>query len=383
VNALATSVQAAVEEAIERAVARGEVGLAVTVYHHGELVADAFGGIADENTGREVDRETVFWLGSVTKALCAVGLHMQAERGLVDYATPVAEYWPEFAVHGKDRGTVLDALSHRLGVPLFPIDATPELMCDFDWVAGRIAGMHPLHEPGTKNAYHTYTFGYVIGELVRRVDPKHRRIDVFLREELFEPLGADALWLGIPADVEPRVANLTDRPVVFDGTVPYDRLITFPPSVAPLPAVFGRSDVRRGVQPSAGAIGSSSSVARVFAMLAGGGELDGVRLLSDDRVRLFSAPRPEGWDVMMGANVRISIGGFWLPLPREGHSSPMGNGFQIFGHTGVGGNIAWCDVRNRLAVAITANRLDARSTPKQNPLNDIAGVIRRELGVEG
>jgi CubicO group peptidase (beta-lactamase class C family) len=383
VNAIHTRVQAALEEAVERALARGEVGLGVAVYHEGELVADVYGGIADETTGNEVDRDTVFWLGSITKALSAIGLHIQAERGYVDYAAPVAEYWPEFGVHGKERGTVMDALSHRLGVPLFPIDATPELMCDFDWVVARIAGMHPTHEPGTKNVYHTYTFGYVVGEIVRRTDPKGRPFDVFLREELFEPLGVEALWLGIPPEVESRVANVTDRPAASIGAASYDRLITFPPQVAPVPAVFCRSDVRRSVMPSAGGIGNAPSGARVFAMLAEGGELDGVRLLSEDRVRLFSAPRPEGWDLMMGANARISIGGFWLPLPGDGHSSPMGSGLQIFGHTGAGGNIVWCDVANRLAVAITANRMDGRATPEENPLNDIARTIRRELGIEG
>ena len=152
-------VEGAVRDAVAGALARGEPGLGVAVYLDGELIADVYDGIADEATGRKVDQDSLFWIASVTKSLVAVALHVQAERGFVNYEAPIARYWPEFAANGKDRATVLDALSHRAGVPLFPSDATPELMCNYDWVAKRIAAMHPLYEPGTRNSYHSYTFG--------------------------------------------------------------------------------------------------------------------------------------------------------------------------------------------------------------------------------
>jgi CubicO group peptidase (beta-lactamase class C family) len=121
--------QKAVEGAIRE---QGEVGLQVAVYHRGELVVDAWGGVADETTGRKVDADTLFPVFSVVKAVTATALHIQAERGLIAYDQPVARYWPEFAAQGKEHATIRDALSHRLGIPQMPEGVTPELMCDYD-----------------------------------------------------------------------------------------------------------------------------------------------------------------------------------------------------------------------------------------------------------
>ena len=143
-------VQKAVDTAIDQG---GEVGVQVAAYLDGELAVDVHGGVADDTTGREVDGDTVFPVFSVIKAVTATALHIQAERGLVDYYTPVAHYWPEFGKHGKDKGTLYDALTHRIGVPLMPVAVTPELMCDWDWMVGQMADMHPLFEPGTKSGY--------------------------------------------------------------------------------------------------------------------------------------------------------------------------------------------------------------------------------------
>ena len=116
-------------------------------------------------------------------------------------------------------------------------------------------------------------------------------------------------------------------------------------------------------------------------MLAGGGELDGVRLLSEDRVRMLAAPRPAGWDLVLGRGCRLSTGGYWIPND-DGTSAPMGTGLQVFGHTGAAGNIAWCDVSNQLAVAITANRMGSgRNAPEANPLVELADTIRATLGI--
>ena len=124
-------VQKAVDVAINE---RGEIGLQVAAYLHGKLAVDVWGGLADDITGRVVDGDTIFPVFSVIKAVTAVALHIQAERGYVDYYAPVAQYWPEFGAHGKDRGTVYDVLTHRIGVPLMPVGVTPELMCDWDWM---------------------------------------------------------------------------------------------------------------------------------------------------------------------------------------------------------------------------------------------------------
>ena len=154
---MATNPNSMVQEALDAAISkRGEIGLQVVAYVDGKQVVDVWGGLADITTGRQVDADTLFPVFSVTKAVTAVALHIQAERGLVDYAMPIAHYWPEFGAHGKDKATVYDALTHRLGVPIMPLGVTPELMCDWDWMVQRIADMHPLFEPGTKAAYVVY-----------------------------------------------------------------------------------------------------------------------------------------------------------------------------------------------------------------------------------
>ena len=182
---MATDPKRFVQKAVDLAIAeRGEIGLQVAAYLDGELVVDVWGGLADETTGKSVDTDTVFPVFSVIKAVTAVALHIQAERGLVDYCEPVARYWPEFGAHGKDKGTLYDALTHRIGVPLMPVGVTPELMCDWDWMVGRLADMRPLFEPGTKSGYMAYTFGWVIGEVVRRTDPKGRPFGTFIQEEM-------------------------------------------------------------------------------------------------------------------------------------------------------------------------------------------------------
>src|SRR5713226_931290 len=207
-------VQAAVDAAISE---RGEIGLQVAAYVDGTQVIDVWGGLADITTGRQVDADTLFPVFSVTKAVTAVALHIQAERGLVHYAMPIAHYWPEFGAHGKDKATVYDALTHRLGVPLMPLGVTPELMCDWDWMVQRIADMHPLFEPGTKAAYRSYSCGWVIGEVVRRSGRRSRQFGTFIQEEMCQPRDLASLCVGTPDAVDARVAPLTNMPPIPPG----------------------------------------------------------------------------------------------------------------------------------------------------------------------
>jgi CubicO group peptidase (beta-lactamase class C family) len=383
-----------VKEAVDLAISeRGEIGIQVAAYLDGKLVVDAWGGLADETTGRRVDGHTLFPVFSVTKAVTAVALHMQAERGLADYAMPIASYWPEFGAHGKDKATVYDALTHRLGVPIMPLGVTPELMCDWDWMVQRIADMRPLFEPGTKSAYMSYTWGWVVGEVVRRTDPKRRPFGTFVQEEICQPLGIDNLWLGIPEKVEPLVAKLTNMPPIPPGAPGMAPEIlsplAIPLQVGTTQEVFGRPDVRRACIPGAGGIMNASSAARFFAMLAQGGELDGMRLLSEERVRLFSVPRPPcDYDYVQGIPHNGSIGGFHLVAP-IGHAPPpiamvpAGRNPRTFGHPGAGGSIGWADPDTRLAVAMTHNRMFRASSPQENPLVPIGQAVRKALGISG
>jgi CubicO group peptidase (beta-lactamase class C family) len=194
-----------VQDAIAEAMGRGEIGVQVAAYVNGDLVADVCGGLADETNGRKVDGDTLFPVFSVTKAVTATALHIQAERGLIEYDKPISQYWPEFGAKGKEKATVRDALTHRTGIPLMPAGVNSEQMCNWEWMIDRLGNMDPVFEPGTTSAYHSYTFGWIIAECVRRTDPKHRPFGRFVREEICAPLGIDNLFIGIPD--EPRHAS--------------------------------------------------------------------------------------------------------------------------------------------------------------------------------
>ena len=225
---------AVVQKAIDQVIGAGrEIGLQVAAYKDGELVVDTWGGLADPGPGRKVDGDTLFNVYSVTKAVAATALHLQAERGLIEYDAPIVNYWPEYGAHGKERTTVRDALTHRACVPQMPEEVTPEMMCDWDAMVRAIANLKPLAEPGTKTLYLSMTFGWIIGELVRRTDPKGRSLGQFVRDEIAAPLGIPDLWIGIPDAVEPRVAKQIDAMVpVPPEYLPPLFLASMPPQVA-------------------------------------------------------------------------------------------------------------------------------------------------------
>jgi CubicO group peptidase (beta-lactamase class C family) len=362
------------QQAIETAIReQGEVGLQVAVYHQGELVVDAWGGIADETTGRKVDGDTLFPVFSVVKAVTATALHIQAERGLIEYDQPIARYWPEFAAQGKDRATIRDALSHRLGIPQMPDGVTPELMSDYDWMVDQLAQMKPRFAPGTDNGYMCYTFGWVIAECVRRTDPQHRPFSTFVQEEICAPLGITDLWLGIPDRVESRVArikNSVPRPLPPDLPI----FAAIPPQVATVEEVFGRPDVRRSCNPGANGIMNARSAARLFALLAHGGILDGVRLLSEERVRTFSVPRldTDRPDTILGFPIRVGTAGFWLggDVSAAYPYRLVGSNPRTLCHPGAGGSIGWADPDARLAVAICHNRMTHAPSEAFAPIRD-------------
>lgn len=369
-----------VRAAIAAAIASGaETGLHVVAYHRGQKIIDLCAGLADPATGRAVDADTLFNVYSVTKAVTATALHIQAERGHVDYDAPIAAYWPEFAAHGKDGATVRHALTHRVGVPQMPEGVTPEMMCDWDAMTNAIADLPPLAPPGEKTLYQSMTFGWIVGEIVRRSDPARRDFRQYILDEICAPLGLTDLWLGIPDEAAPRVAIMTDR----NGDDPPPPLATLfsqsmPPQVALVPSVFERPDVRRACIPGVGGIFNAADEARFWSMLAEGGSLDGVRLLSEERVASFSNSRDNGDEpdpVMFGIPIPISAGGYWLGGHRV--TSP-----RAIWHPGAGGSIGWADPDNRLAVAICHNRMFNARTVEDDPILPITHAIMAAIGAK-
>jgi CubicO group peptidase (beta-lactamase class C family) len=346
-----------IHAALVRATELGEQGVQVAAYVDGELVVDAWIGDARPG-GPPVDGDTLFPVFSVTKAITSTALHVQAERGYIDYEQPVATYWPEFAVNGKDRIAVRHVLSHQSGVPQMPVGVTPELLGDWEWMTQSVANFSPMFEPGTSSAYQSLVFGWIVAELVRRTDPAGRDFGTFVREEICEPLHISDLWIGLPDSELSRVAHLSS--ILPRGRVDGETEMSIaakPDAVAPDAHVHNLSVVQQACHPGAGGIMSARDGARVFAMLANGGILDGVRLLSEDRVRSFTTPRPNGHlldQVLLGGNrVAPLIGnaGYWLA------GSVFGAGPGVIHHGGAGGSQGFADLDRRLGAIICHNRM--------------------------
>jgi CubicO group peptidase (beta-lactamase class C family) len=227
------------------------------------------------------------------------------------------------------------------------------------------------------------TFGWILGELLRRTDPRHRSLGRFVAEEIAAPLGIDDLWIGLPAEHEARVAKLTDAmtPVPAEYLPPLF-LASMPEAVALVPPVFERAEVRRAEVAGVGGIFTARSEARFWAMLANGGELDGVRLLSQARVAELNTPRERSDEpdpVMFGIPLPISVGGYWLGGPYPPVAAARSP--RALCHPGQGGSIGWADPDHKLAVAICHNRMFNAASAEEDPILPIAEAVRSALGI--
>ena len=321
-----------------------EVGVQVAAYLSGQLVIDAWAGSADPGSGRAVDGETLFNVSSCGKGVAATCLHMLADRGRIDYDTPVAEYWPEFASRGKAQISVRHVLAHRSGIPHSPPGFGPRLLVDWDQMCSAIADLEPIFQPGTKTAYQAVNFGFMVGELVRRVDG--RSIGQFVRQEIGQPLNADSLFFGVPKSELARVAVIT-------GAVPPRAVSNVPPPTV-VPETFNRDDVRMAAIPSSGGIMTARALAQHYALLAEGGTLRGVRLLSAERIRLATELQTDAVDELYQQAIKRSLG------YRLGDDSGPGAGPSAFGHVG-NGMFGYADPERHFAVAFLRNYAGAAS----------------------
>jgi len=364
-------VQQQVQEAIDGLVESGdERGLQVAVYRRGEPVVDAVAGVADPATGRAVAPDTPIYCYSVGKAATATVAHVLVERGLFGYDTPIVDLWPEFGAHGKEAATVRHALTHTVGVPGIPADTTPEDLCDWDKMCEVIAAAEPWWEPGTRTAYHAYPFGYILGEIVRRAIGKP--ISQVLREEVAGPLGiADELFFGVPESELGRLARLEDAPgsAEFLAAMPDDSPFfnLGPRAVTPTAEFGNRTDVLMADIPAGGKM-SARAVARMYAALLE--EVDGVRLISPERLREISAVAFSGVDQIMGNPVSWALGYSIGGLGAEPQENP-----SVFGMGGVGGSFACADTATGIAFALTKNRL----TPDFGVSEHVAEIVTKAV----
>jgi CubicO group peptidase (beta-lactamase class C family) len=345
-------------------------GAAVAVYQHGELVVDLWGGARNDD-GDPWERDSLAMCFSTTKGLTSTALHLLADRGLVDYKAPVAQYWPEFAQAGKDETRVLDLLTHSAGLHrIRSVIDDAKRMLDWDYMVDALAAAEPAYKPGTNTGYHALTYGWLVGELVRRVSGLP--LDQFVRREIAEPLGANDLYLGCPVSERHRLATLRPMGSVTIGPRPLrvlQRQIgeqfgrAFSAVHAPInPRRMINALVPRGIEdvlwtgdildasvPAANGFFTARSLARLYAMIAGQGELDGVRLLSPDTVEQMGRVRVWRRDLVLVVPMRWRLGYHLVGTTR-------GVVGEAFGHFGFGGSGGWADPTRNLAVAMVCNR---------------------------
>lgn len=352
---LDTPMQRRIQLLLNQVVSEGtERGVQFAAYLDGKLVVDAWSGAVTADGGANVDGDTLFPIFSTTKGIAATVAHLLVERGLISYETPVSKVWPEFGRCGKDGITLRQVLNHSSGVPQMPGGIGFKEMCDWDTICGAIAGLSPLWEPGTKIEYHAMTFGWVVGEVARRVDG--RPFGQIVEEEIKHPLGIEGFYVGIPDAVEPRVAILE-----YPGCEIPDRNATGPEAIpswmGPLYDIMNRHDVRRACIPATTGIANARSIARHYAALLSGG-VDGVSLLPTSRVHLAIEPQAP-------ANPKGAYPdnqGLGYQFINDSALTVLGRRENAFGHAGFGGSVGFADPELRLAAGFTRNLLGERNT---------------------
>jgi CubicO group peptidase (beta-lactamase class C family) len=321
-----------------------ELGLQVAAYLNGKLVIDAWAGVADPGKKKPVDGDTLFMLSSTTKGVTATCVHILAEKHKLDYDMPIVKVWPEFGAHGKGAATLRHALTHQTGVPQTPVGYTPDWLADWDKMCRGIADLTPMFPIGQRTAYHSLNYGYINGEILRRVDG--RSIGQFLQDEICKPLKTNGIFLGVPDADLGRVAVLTDGP---PAPAEYDASMVGEPAGSYVAKAFNRTDVIRAAIPGSGGIMSARGLARHYAMLANWGELDGVRILPESRVRAGIELQTFEWDEVYKVRVRRSLG-----YRRGRDTGPLASP-EAFGHVGGGGSFGYADPTRRLGIGFAKN----------------------------
>jgi CubicO group peptidase (beta-lactamase class C family) len=349
-----SSAQKQVQGAIDRLVETGaERGIQVAAYRDGELVVDAVAGVADPATGRLVTSNTPFYNFSIVKGAASTIAHILVDRGLFGYDTSVVDLWPEFGAHGKQAVTVRHVLNHSAGVPGIPLDTSLEDLCNWDKMCAAIADEELWWEPGTRVGYHAYTFGYIVGEIVRRTTGKP--ISAVLRELVSGPLGvADEIYFGMPPSEHHRLARLEDAPMPPGFVMP-----EMPPDLpmfkagpmwtVPSAQLGNRTDILSADIPAGGKT-SARAIARLYAALLG--EVDGVRLIPPQRLREATALSMSGPDQVFGMPTTWALGFSLGRLGSTPQESPT-----VFGIGGYGGSFACGDTATGVTFAVTKNRL--------------------------
>ncbi len=344
---------------------RREIGAAVAVVHDGETVVDLWAGWADQAKTRPWQRDTIANVYSCTKAMAALCAHQLVERGRLDLDAPVAEYWPEFAQRGKSRLPVRWLLSHRAGLPAVREILPSEALYDWSAITAALAAEEPWWEPGTAHGYHAVTFGWLVGEVVRRIDG--RSVGTYFRDEIARPLGLD-FHIGLADSEHARVAELGDiamagadeqdpealglmQVVMADPNGMTARAFMNPPSMA---LGVNNPEWRRAEIPGANGHGGARDLARVYGALARGGDLDGAHVLDAAGIARLRTEQSNGADLVLQIHSRFGLG---VMLPQNRPDARFGPSPRAFGHPGAGGALGCADPDARIGFGYIPNRL--------------------------
>jgi CubicO group peptidase (beta-lactamase class C family) len=344
---------------------RGEPGASVAISIGGRPVVDLWGGHADIAQTREWQRDTLVNFFSVSKALCAISACRLVERGHLDLDALVAKLWPEFAQAGKETITPRQVLSHQAGLPAIAEPLPDGAAIEWQTIIHALEKQSPWWTPGTAHGYHVNTFGFLVGEIVRRASGMS--IGQFVQREIAEPLGAD-FYIGVPQAEHHRIAEYR-----WPGTSPIEQGdASDPMSKMRWNAYFNppgfsgahwvnRAQWREAEVPSTNGHGNARSVARLYSALAHGGAIDGVRILSESMLREATTEHSHGEDLVSQRPARFGIGFQLTQVER-----PLGPNPRAFGHFGAGGSLGFCDPDMDMAFGYVTNDMGPRW---QNPRN--------------
>jgi CubicO group peptidase (beta-lactamase class C family) len=368
---MATTVNGLVEpgfEGVRDAFARNfeehdEVGAGFCLHVEGRRVVDIWGGTVDETSGRPYDEDTLQLVFSTTKGATASCVNLLVQRGLIDLDAPVAQYWPEFAQSGKEAIPVRWLMGHKAGLATVDKKLAIEEVLAWDPIIKALEVQEPLWEPGTAHGYHAVTFGWVMGELIRRVDG--RGLGQFFAEEIAAPLGLE-FWIGLPESEEHRVSPMIGSIVPDGSEIPPELKEMFEQFVGPdslltraltLNGVFTVPDwntraVHAAEIGAANGITNARSLSRMYAGLTGLlPDAPAAPLFSPEQIDAARTRQTEGNDQVLFIETSFGLG-----YMTSSAFSPFG-GTGSFGHAGAGGSVGFADPDNQLAVGYVMNRM--------------------------
>jgi CubicO group peptidase (beta-lactamase class C family) len=347
---------------------RGEVGAAVCVYLDGEPVVDLWGGLADATIGSPWQEDTLVLVFSATKGVTATCANLLMQRGQLDPDATVASIWPEFGANGKEGITVAQVMSHQAGLPYVEGDFTFEETLAWQPMVDALAAQRPIWEPGTKHGYHMRTYGWLVGEIIRRADPEQRTTGTIVRADIADDLDVD-FWVGLPEELEPRVArvvppkaDLRKALAAFGDDLLLARVFSNPGGHYNYDQMWNTREIHAAELPSSNGIGNARGLARLYASCIG--PVDGRRTLQAETVARATLEQACGHDEVLMMESCLGLG-YML-----GRSFGAANPPNAFGHAGAGGSLAFADPDTGVAFAYAMNdlRFDAAGDPRSEEL---------------